>query len=61
MQRSVETVGYNKHYPKQHASLLIMSQKKERSKKHQHRPAMDEASNPIHDANIKKIREQEKT
>ena len=36
-----------------------MSQRK--TKKHQFRPAMDEASSPQHDAHIKKIREQEES
>jgi hypothetical protein len=50
-----------KHYPKQHVSLIIIPTKKESSKKHQFRTAIDEASSQIYDAHIKKIREQEKT
>ncbi len=58
MHLNVGTGGYNKTLSIPGASIFIMSSRK--SKKHQFRPAMDEASSPMHDEHIKKIREQEK-
>lgn len=59
LHKNSETVGYNKRLSLADTSILIMTQRK--SKKHQFRPAMDEASNPIHDEHVRKMREQEKS
>ncbi len=55
----VKHLDTTKHYPSLSPYHLFMSSNK--NKKHQFRPAMDEASSSVHDEHIKKIREQEKT
>jgi hypothetical protein len=55
----VKQLATTKRYLSLATSTFIMSSNK--NKKHQFCPAMNEASSPIHDEHVKKIREQEKT